>query len=243
MSEKPEPKIIPNVAKSEEGKWYVFQSEYKIEEVEKKDSPDYDETNYPHYKFTIKFPDDARTGIFPKDLVIVGKDKSWSCHYYGAIHEEIEDYIIRMANKIKSLKNDNERLRTRNRKLEHHFTKTFFDEEQINLRESREKEMCEYCNKEINKKTELEGRDWFYLVEEGIMHVDCGVKSFDHKCDDCGMVTSHDYIDGDGCPECSGKVRKISQKQVKQSLLYSVLKKYLPKELHDKVMLKDIRIK
>jgi len=53
-------KIIPNDAKSEEGKWYPFASEFKLEEILKKDDIDYEENHYPCYKLTIKFSDEAR---------------------------------------------------------------------------------------------------------------------------------------------------------------------------------------
>src|SRR3970040_2923827 len=163
------PKIIPNDAKSEEGRWYPFASEFKLEEILKKDDIDYEENHYPCYKLTIKFSDEARKGIYPKDLVLIGTNQDWGSYYYRGMDEGVENYVIRMANRIKSMKSELARLRSRNHALELHFTKTRFDEDREQFRRDHETENCEYCNESIDKKKQIEGKDGFYLAEEGIM--------------------------------------------------------------------------
>jgi len=232
------PKIIPNDAKSEEGKWYPFASEFKLEEILKKDDIDYEENHYPCYKLTIKFSDEVRKGIYPKDLVLIGTNQDWGSYYYRGMDEGVENYVIRMANRIKSMKSELARLRSRNHALELHFTKTRFDEDREQLRRDHETENCEYCNESIDKKKLIEGKDWFYLAEEGIMHIECGVKSFGHKCKKCGFVFEYDF-DSEGCPECGGHVERATVKEVRNNLTYSAIKKYLPEELRDRVVLKD----
>lgn len=234
--QKQEPKIIPNKAKSVEGKWYPFQAQYQITEITKLDD---ERSGSKQYRITISFPDEARTGINPSEFAIQGrpqdKDYGWKCFYYGMTEKEVPEEMRKMAKVIRELRRYNRNLQSRNRKLEAHFTKTIYDEEREREKmEGYNIQECQFCGDRIDTKRDLEGRDYTYVGEDGdLAHLDCAVEAFSYVCSspECATLWTED-TEGDGtCPECHSELKKISAEEVKKRLVYNALQHYVPEEL------------
>jgi len=232
-------KTIPNDHKSEAGKWYDFDGQIKVEEVEK-DFDQYDHNEkQPVYRISLKIPSKYAVGIHKKECVISGVERNWATYYYQGLSDPIPKAMMNMSSKIRDLNRQLNELKQRNHALELHFTRTRFEEDLEYSRRKKEKEECQYCYKEIEKTKQIEGRDWFYLNEDGIMHINCGVKCFDSICTECNAVFEADYCEEDGCPNCDGRMRSAKKKEIKEHLVYNAIKRYLPNELQNKVVMKE----
>lgn len=232
---KTESEIIPNVAKSIDGKWYPLKSKFKIEKIDR--DVDVDDTySGKKYKITIKFPTKFRTGIYPKQLALEGIKEKWGCYYYGFSESEISKEMKILAGKVKDLQRQNKILKERNWALERHFTKTFFDKDQEIQKREKTREECSLCLGEIDLKKEIEGRDFIWNDGEA-MHLKCASEDFTYTCKKCGTLFLE--LEEDGCSECGGKIIPISKEEVRKRLVYNALDHYLPEELRDKVILKE----
>lgn len=220
--------IIPNRAKSTEGKWYGYSAQYKITEVKS-----LDEKEKKAYRITLTFPTAARTGIYPKEITIqesADDEHGWACYYYGMSEKEVSKAMRKMARRIAELQRLNNRLRRRNLQLESHFTKTIFDNErEQENRKGHDMRECEFCTSEIDTTKAVEGRDFTYLGEGEIAHINCAVKEFQYVCAECGTLWGLD--NGGECEECNGSLDTITKKEVLKKLTYDAVQHYLPSEL------------
>lgn len=230
---------IPNDHGSKEGVWYHPPNiAIKIEPIEK--DPDPDDT-YPgtKYKMYVAIPTPYRKGIAIGQVELTNNDEhSWMSRY-----SQGDDNVERLQKRLKDYKRTNKALQHRNHDLERHFTKTVYDERrQDHIRNG--KLVCEGCNVDLDLKNMIEGKDYIFTGEEHdlVYHLECAVKEFESVCSKCGILWSSDVdaFDKDEqdeviCPECGGSLEGISSDEVRKKLHYDALKKYLPKELHDKV--------
>src|SRR5690348_4585100 len=119
-------KIVPNNAKSVEGVWYPFEGKFKIEEA--KSATDEHAQRHKPYVLTITFPDEVRTGMYPRDLRLAMQDGKGTSFYYIGYNED-KAGVKRLHQRIKDLTRFNRTLIQRNQALEKHFSQTYFEKQ------------------------------------------------------------------------------------------------------------------
>jgi hypothetical protein len=230
--------IVPNEVKSIEGKWYDFESKYKIEKA-KIDTVENQNVRHTPYKISITIPSSIRRGFHPRDLELLTFDedgkKSGGSYYYGGMDLE-PTRQKHIHQKLRDLRKENFRLKKRNKALEKHFSRTAFDEEQDNWKKTRDEYECEYCGKPISVKISIEGADYVYL-EEGVIHLKCSPYMFNSICKSCDIVWAQEDMEG-RCEECGGSLSNLKGDKIIEYFRYDAIKKHLPEELRDKVILK-----
>lgn len=229
-------RILPNAAKSVEGKWYGFRGKFKIDEV--KQDPDVDETSKQRkFRITIVFPTKPRKGIYPKELALVGDTdgNSWGCFGYRVFEKEMSKQMLRAAGQLRDARREIRRLKLRNHALERRFSQTAFENEYRHDVQSYKKQDCEFCGVTIDKEKTIEGKDWVYLLEEEIAHLECATTHLNFRCTKCGILWGDDHEEG--CPECGGQLEGLSRNEVRDRLKFDALKKYLPEELRERVVM------
>ena len=222
---------LPNNAKSIEGKWYPFSGFYKVTTIKPLDE------EKQAYRFTVTFPTNVRTGIYPKEFAVQElKDDlncGWACYYYGMNEKDVPREMRKMSAQIRELRRFNQRLQRRNRRLEDHFTKTLYDEEQERKnRDGYDIADCEFCSEKIDTKKDVEGRDFCYVGDGDMAHIDCAIKEFQYVCTECEYLWAEDF--STGCQECHAPLRRVKPGEVHKSLVYDALQHYAPHELKGK---------
>lgn len=228
--------IVPNNVKSVLGEWYPFSGKFKIEKA--KSDTDENPQRFTPYVLTVTFPNDARTGFYPRDMRLASEDGQSTSYYYNGYGTD-ENRTKHLLQRIKDLQRYNSSLIKQNRELSKHFSLTWFEKEQQEQKERRMRFDCDHCGDPIDKKILIEGKD-FIETEDGALHLKCAYFVYNSFCTNCSLAYSSDERT---CDECGEALTHAEKKEMIDFLTFDAIKKHLPEELRDKVILKIQRNK
>jgi hypothetical protein len=232
--------FVPNDLKTPLDKWIPLNTEFQIKKARLDTEENLGNRMVP-YEIQIKIPHELRRGWYPKDVKLVSVDENGKQTGYDNHTHDIPKTrkdIQRLLKLLRDYKRWNQVLQKRNRKLEKYFSRTAYDEERERWNFDKDKFDCEYCGLSIDTKKDILGKDFGYLMEEGGVHVKCAFKMFNSLCSKCHILWCDDDLEEGNCGECGGEITQATEKDIEKFFLFDAIKKYMPKELQDKVILK-----